>query len=356
MSRLAWLAALALSATVARGADPPATTPRWLPQLSGTKARLRGVCAVSDQVAWASGTGGTYTRSADGGQRWASGQVPGAEALDFRDVEVFDARTAVLLSSGPGDQSRVYRTTDSGVTWSLRFTNPDRSGFLDALAFWDADHGLVLGDPVNGRFRVFLTDDGGASWRAADPAGMPPALEREGAFAASGTCLFALRGTRLAWFGTGGASSARVFRTTDGGRAWTAAGTPVPAGSPSSGVFSVGFRDARTGLAVGGDYKAPGRPGPFVALSHDGGERWTVLDPEWPGYRSAVAMPSGEGPPWFVAVGPTGSDFITGLNASGRATLGPPGFHAVSLTRDGNGWAVGDDGRVARLLVATASK
>src|SRR5262249_25114950 len=142
---------------------------------------------------------------------------------------------------------------------------------------------------VGGRFRAFVTEDGGATWRPAEPSGTPPALPGEGAFAASGTCLVALRGTRRAWFATGGARVARVFRTDDGGRTWAAAETPVGAGGPSAGIFSLAFRSAEHGVAVGGDYRDPGRTGPTVARTGDGGRTWTLPERGPRGYRSAVA-------------------------------------------------------------------
>ncbi|MGE3819032.1 MAG: WD40/YVTN/BNR-like repeat-containing protein, partial [Isosphaeraceae bacterium] len=206
-----------------------AAAPFWEISKPVTSAKLRGVHAVDSKVVWASGTGGTFLKTVNAGANWRAGQVHGAEALDFRDVEAFDERTALLLASGPGDQSRIYRTTDGGQTWDLRFTNPDPDGFLDALAFWDRDRGIAFGDPVEGRFRVFLTGDGGTTWRLVPPDGMPPALPEEGAFAASGTCLVTLRGSKTAWFGTGGAAVSRVFRSEDGGNHWAIAETPVRA-------------------------------------------------------------------------------------------------------------------------------
>src|SRR5947208_13016268 len=108
----------------------------WTPQSSGTTASLRGLAEVDDQVAWASGTGGTYLLTTDGGATWSAAQVPGAETLDFRDVHALDEHTAWLLSAGPGAHSRVYFTSDGGRSWKLRFTNPDDEGFWDAIAFW----------------------------------------------------------------------------------------------------------------------------------------------------------------------------------------------------------------------------
>src|SRR4051794_17632035 len=140
----------------------------WTPQTSGTTASLRGIAAVNDRVAWASGTNGTYLITTDGGSRWKAAQVPGAEKLDFRDVHAVDARTAWLMSAGTGDASRIYRTADGGANWTLQLTNPDAAGFFDAVAFWDAKRGLIVGDSVDGRIPVFSTQDGGEHWRKLD--------------------------------------------------------------------------------------------------------------------------------------------------------------------------------------------
>jgi photosystem II stability/assembly factor-like uncharacterized protein len=190
----------------------PAQT--WVNHQSGVTASLRGVSAVSDRVVWASGSAGTYLTTTDGGAAWRAATVPGAEDLDFRDVHAVDARTAYLLSSGPGEKSRIYKTTDASLHWTLQFTNPDSKGFFDAIAFWDARHGIVLGDPVNEEFVTLTTADGGEHWVRQHT---PPALPNEGAFAASGTCLIVL-GQQEAWFATGGPGGARVFHSQDGGR------------------------------------------------------------------------------------------------------------------------------------------
>ena len=199
----------------------------WTPQHSGTTASLRGIAAVNDRVAWASGTAGTYLITTDGGATWTAAQVPGAESLDFRDVHALDDRAAWLLASGPGDKSRIYRTTDAGRHWTLQLTNPDAAGFLDAIAFWDAKRALALGDPVGGRFALFATEDGGDHWMRRDG---PAAEPGEGAFAASGTCLI-VTGSHDAWFATGG-THARIFHSTDDGVTWTAAADTDPPRRP----------------------------------------------------------------------------------------------------------------------------
>jgi photosystem II stability/assembly factor-like uncharacterized protein len=171
-------------------------------QLSHTTESLRGVSAVSRQIAWASGTHGTYLRTVDGGRTWNSAQVPDATQLDFRAVVAFDANEAFLMSAGPGDQSRIYHTTDAGRHWQMQFTNTNPKGFFDSMVFWDRTHGIVLGDPIPDdspenstkdesgklKFQLLLTDDG-QTWRPIPPSQLPPALAGEGAFAASNTCI-----------------------------------------------------------------------------------------------------------------------------------------------------------------------
>jgi len=260
-------------------------------QKSNTTENLRGISVLSDKIAWASGTHGTYLRTTDGGNSWQPAQVPGAEALDFRDVEAFNSDLAYLLSAGPGDQSRIYKTTNAGKTWTLQFTNQDPKGFFDCMAFWDQDHGIAVGDPVADnsgklKFELISTEDGGKTWKPTDS--LPPAIEGEGAFAASGTCI-AVQGTSNVWFATGG-KAARVFHSTNAGKTWTVVDTPLIHGPDSAGIFSIAFRDALHGVIAGGDYKHPDQNGPHLAFTNDGGLTWTLSPVSPQPYFSAVAF------------------------------------------------------------------
>jgi photosystem II stability/assembly factor-like uncharacterized protein len=327
-------------ACVARG--------QWVAQTSGTSVRLRGVSAVNGRVAWASGAGGTYARTTDGGRTWRAGVVPGAEKLDFRDVDAFDADTAFLLAIGDGEHSRIYRTDDGGQHWALQFQNHRPSAFFDCMAFWNRERGIAISDPVDGRFLIVATDDGGRTWNEMPAEGMPSALAGEGAFAASGTCV-AVGDASRAWFGTGGPAGARVFRTEDGGRSWQVSPAPLAMGA-AAGVFSLTLWGAGEGAAVGGDYKLEKESAGNAALTDDGGASWRAVTESRPaGYRSCVARVPGARGPLLIAVGPSGSDYSVD---GGRAwtALGVEGFHALSISRGGEAaWAVGEQGRVARL-------
>lgn len=322
---------------------------QWIGQTSGTNVRLRGVSAVNARVAWASGAGGTYARTTDGGRTWQAAQVPGAAELDFRDVDAFDADTAYLLAIGEGERSRIYKTTDGGRHWTLQFRNRRAGAFYDCMAFRDASRGLAISDPVDGHFLVIKTEDGGRTWNEIDTVGMPRALEGEGGFAASGTCV-AVGGKSDAWFGTGGPAGPRVFRSDDGGRTWQTSAAPLKAGK-AAGVFSLAFRNGSAGVAVGGDYTKEQDSEGSAAVTSDGGRTWLALgaDARPGGYRSCVAYVPGTKGRKLVAVGPSGSDYSNNGGRTWRA-LGGEGFHAVSVTPRGDAvWAVGENGRVARL-------
>src|SRR5579862_609875 len=314
----------------------------WTAQVSGTKASLRGVSAVSARVVWASGTGGTYLRTADGGATWHAATVAGAGDLDFRSVHALDGRTAWLMSSGPGESSRIYKTEDGGAHWTLLFTNADAGGFFDALRFWDAHRGMVLGDPVDGQFVVLTTGDGGKSWQRRKP---PSALRNEGAFAASNSCLV-VRGKSEAWFGTGGASVARVFHSTDAGESWGAVETPMRHDGAAAGIFSLAFADALHGTAAGGKYDKPTEAGGDLAITADGGRTWNAPSGGQPnGYRSAVMFVAGRGV--WIAVGTSGSD----ISHDGKSwkLFDSGNYNALSGAGREAVWAVGPGGRIARL-------
>jgi len=261
--------------------------------ISHTTEGLRGVSAVSRDVVWASGTHGTYLRTVDAGVTWTTAQVPDAGTLDFRGVVAFSAEEAFLMSSGPGEQSRIYHTSDAGKHWDLQFTNKNPKGFFDSIAFWDAKHGVVLGDPVadeSGKlaFEVLMTDDG-QTWRVLPDAKMPAAMDGEGAFAASNSCIAVLPGSNSnLWFATGG-KVARVFHSPDRGQSWEVFDTPVVHGPESAGIFSIAFRDSLHGVIAGGDYKRPRDDGPNLAFTDDGGKSWKLSEIHPQAYFSAVA-------------------------------------------------------------------
>ena len=320
--------------------------PRWTVQTSGVTARLRGVSAVSERVAWASGAGSTVLRTTDGGTTWQKLNVT-SDTLDFRDIDALDADTAYVLSIGNGSDSRIYKTTDAGATWTMQFKSDDKKVFLDAMSFWDANHGIVFGDSVDGQLYILLTENGGQTWTRVPPASLPPALENEGAFAASGTNI-AVFGKTHAWIGTGAGAKARVLRTTDRGRTWQAADTPLVA-AQSAGIFSIAFRDEKHGIVVGGDYRKEQEAVDNLAITSDGGVTWKLVK-GLSGYRSVVAYVPGTNKPALVAIGPSGGDYSLD-DGQTWSKLEGPGFDTFSFApRKATGWAAGANGALGKLV------
>jgi photosystem II stability/assembly factor-like uncharacterized protein len=317
--------------------------PRWTMQTSGVTVRLRGVSAVSERVAWASGADSTVLRTIDGGTTWQNLTVT-SDALDFRDVDAVDAQTAYVLSIGNGPASRIYKTTDAGKTWTQQFKNEDPKVFLDAMTFWDANNGIAFGDSVNGQFYILTTADGGHSWSRVPQTALPPALENEGAFAASGTNI-AVFGKSHAWIGTGAAAKSRVLHTSDRGRTWQIADTPLASGA-SAGIFSIAFRDAKHGVIAGGDYRKEQEAVDNLAMTSDGGLTWTLVK-GLSGFRSVVAYVPGT--KTLIAIGPSGGDYSVD---DGRTwtTIEGPGFDTFSFAAGKQvGWGAGAKGIIGRL-------
>ena len=308
------------------------------PQNSRTDVQLRGISAVSAKVAWASGAKGTVLRTIDGGTTWETLVIAGADSLDFRDIQAFDQNTAFVLSIGPGDQSRIYKTSDGGKIWQRQFTNSDPKAFYDCFAFWDSTHGIAVSDSVDGKFPLIATADG-MTWNPVAVKNMPAALPSEGAFAASGTCI-ATFGKNDVWFGTGG-PAARVFHSADRGKNWTVAETPIVHGAATQGVFSLAFWTAKDGVAVGGDYKEPGKGEKTAAVTHDGGKTWSLATKPPQGYRSAVAVGAGHA---LVAVGTSGADISHDSGAS-WSPMFKEDLNALGLIGN-SGWAVGPSGKI----------
>lgn len=321
----------------------------WTVQPAGTRASLRGVSVVDERTAWASGSQGTVLRTLDGGSTWTILPVPGEEATDFRDIEAFGPDDAVVM--GIGRPAKIFRTTDGGKTWARTFADDSPGIFLDGLAFFDRTNGLAVGDPMDGRFLVLATTDGGATWSSLPPDSRPAALDGEAAFAASGTSLAVLN-DGLVWLATGGVA-ARVWRSEDRGRHWEPVASGLLEGAASAGGFSVAFRDARTGIAVGGDYKAEAAAVGNASVSADGGRTWRPVQDRRPGgFREAVAFIPGTRPPVALTVGPSGSDYSLDLGHSWTPIATPAGLHALGFARRGRaGWAVGRNGLIAKLTL-----
>jgi photosystem II stability/assembly factor-like uncharacterized protein len=328
----------------------------WIMQKSGITAGLRGIHAAGGGVAWASGTNGTILRTEDSGYMWQScAMPPGAEKLDFRGIWAWDANTAIVMSSGPGDLSRIYKTTDGCSHWALLYTDPDKNGFWDAIQMWTPTDGFLAGDPVDSH--LFL----GEVNKYYFPGGFSDnvlygvkAQSGEAAFAASNSCIalgpFNTRdgSSRDVWLATGGPSGSRIvhYQHFNGGEPERVGIVSVSVSffpkTKSGGIFSIASKgDNKYLVIVGGDYTKPDESKGTAAWSADGGKTWAAAEKPPHGYRSAVAWDA-DAKAW-IAAGTNGSD-ISYDDGKTWAPLDNGNWNAISLP-----WIVGPNGRIAKL-------
>lgn len=332
---------------------------QWTLQTSNTTADLRGIHSIGNGVAWASGTNGTVLRTEDSGYVWQTCSIPpGADHLDFRAIQAFDANTAIIMSSGKGDLSRLYRTADGCISWKLVFTNPDPDGFWDALAARGKVL-FVLGDPVNGAFVLEESHDAGATWRR-DP--LPPSLPKEGAFAASNSSFLVRAEDGAMMFGTGGPGGARLFlsRSPCSGKSidkncWSVQAMRMFEAGEPVGIFSIAgnrLGSADKFIAVGGDYSNPERAGSAASATSKDLAHWRASQIPPHGYRSSVAYDPAT--KTWITVGPNGTDVSTDDGKNWRPLRPNPDLHeppgadrnwnAISLP-----FVVGPHGRIGKL-------
>ena len=358
---------------------------QWRMQDSHSNSDLRGIHSIGHGIAWASGTSGTVLRTTDDGDHWEHCAMPlGADALDFRGIQAFDANTAIVMSVGKGDRSRLYKTTDACRSWRVVFTNPSNDGFFDAISFSKpsgTEHaaGVLIGDPVGGAFAIFLSDDDGEKWRPWGRGGFgwkskcgerrPKASRDEALFAASNESALYFFSSHFL-FVTGGPSGARLvyedFRDFDGPPCWStlsSVGLPL-ARAVSAGAFALAAKNNRAYfplrlMVVGGDFTKPdaasgnaaflsSRDGAHVPLSSYFNLTVPVTPPH--GYRSAVAYDI-QSDTW-ITVGPNGTD-ISADEGRNWSSLTPGPTDAPDANKNWNAlslpFAVGPKGRIGKL-------
>jgi photosystem II stability/assembly factor-like uncharacterized protein len=340
---------------------PTINQPTFVQQHSGTTQLLIAVSPVSSQIVWAAGAGGTYVVTTDGGVTWTAGVVPGAESLQFRDVQGISDKIAYLMSIGDEPTNfQIYKTEDGGTTWTVQFTNQITNAFYDCFAFWTPDRGVTHSDSVNGVFPDIRTNDG-VNWNPITD--MPPAMPGEFSFSSSGTCI-TTQGENNAWITTGGAATSRILATRDGGDTWQAYKTPLVS-SASAGGLSVAFRDASHGIVGGGDLSS--NTASDAATSSDGGQTWTLTNkPPVAGaifcLAYALGLKSGHGGygnPFsevVVVTSETQPNFTSGEAAwtpdEGQTWFRLPkvsGYWGVAFADPQSGWFVGNNGTILKM-------
>lgn len=307
-----------------------------------TNASLRGLFVVDKNVVWASGSKGTVLVSLNGGEKWKVHQVKGAEENDFRSIYAWDENRAIVF--GVAGPVFGYLTEDGGNSWAVIFRDSTKGLFFNSLKFADRNNGLAVSDPIDGKFFVLRTENGGNDWkRVVD---IPDVEEGEANFAASNTCIEFLPSGK-AWIASGGVA-ARVFYSADFGLTWEVTKTPMVRGQATSGIFSIAFKNEKQGVVVGGIYDQPEMNTNIAAFTIDSGITWhssKIMPKE---YRSCVQLVSEKNTNYFLAAGKTGCD-ISMDDGETWNHISEKGYYSIRPVPDELfGFASGSEGRIAK--------
>ncbi|MEN9569880.1 MAG: hypothetical protein RL172_1111 [Bacteroidota bacterium] len=303
---------------------------------SGTKTSLRGLSVVNDRTIWVSGSNGTIGKSTDGGTSWRWITVPGFEKTDFRDIEAFDDKTAVIM--GIAEPAYILRTADGGDTWKVVYENKSKGMFLDAMEFWNLNSGIVVGDPIDRKIFVARTFNGGITWQHIPTDKMPIADSGEAMFASSGTNVRALN-NQEAIIVTGGLKSRLLIRD-------QALSIPIVQGKESTGANSIAIKKGKTLVVVGGDFNDKDNNSSNCFISNDKGQTFTAPATPPHGYRSSVEY---LGKSNWVSCGLNGVDISTDDGKNWR-WISKEGFHACRRAKAGKAvYFTGGNGKIGRL-------
>ncbi len=305
---------------------------------SGTKTSMRGLSVVSDKIVWASGSNGTVGKSLDGGVTWQWMRVKGFDSTDFRDIEAFNETSAIIM--GIAEPAYILKTVDGGDTWKVVYENKAKGMFLDAMEFWNEHSGIVIGDPIGGRFFIARTFDGGNTWQDLPMDKRPLADSGEACFASSGTNIRKLSNSE-ACFISGGLRSRLFIRD-------QAIDLPMIQGTESTGTNSIAVKDKKTMMVVGGDFNTKDSAVNNCFITLNGGKTWAAPASPLHGYRSCVEYLGGKK---WISCGLNGTDYSTD-NGKTWQWISKEGYHVCRKAKNGKAvFFAGGGGRIGKLVL-----
>jgi len=300
---------------------------------------FRAICAVDENIVWASGSQGQVLLTLDGGSTWKRMTIPDCEETEFRSLHAWDARRALVFDVSP--LGRAFMTSDGGLNWELVYRSPVEGAFFNSLKFANEHQGIAISDPIDDKVLILKTDDGGQTWVRLE--NTPLAVDGEINFAASNTCIDYLESGEI-HIVTGGSKS-RVLSSHDHGKSWEFIHTPTMTGA-SAGLFSINFPNSSTGISVGGDFSEPDRDGIRAIYTKDGGRHWEPSESMPMAYRSSVVSLKDD---LLFAIGKTGCDYSTDMGKN-WTFIDSTGYYAANAVEGKNIlYLAGSEGRIARV-------
>ena len=315
----------------------------WQKSQLPIKTELRA-SAVGQNTLWVAGDKSAVFISFDNGKNWQDISPKYDNNIDynFRDIEVINNTTAIVMSVGSAEESTLQITHNQGKTWQILRTNKNSLGFYDSIDFWDENSGILLGDPVDGHFVVEVTKDQGQSWQRVPINKLPAITNKEAAFAASGNTLIT-GAMGEAWFTTGGLS-ASIYYSPDFGQSWSKTNIPLESSTETSGGYALGINTQQQVFALGGNYL--NREGHYNNLTTFKNSRWQAVNNGKHGLRTALSCAKHI----CVSTGKLSSD-ISMDNGKTWQVFANEGFYTLA-SDNAHILAAGSEGKVAVLTIS----
>lgn len=320
---------------------PPSTLEERLQIKTNTmSSSIRAITAIDENTMWFGGSKGQFGYTEDGGNTWKIDSIQSTKqpSLEFRGIAKI---TNAIFLLAVGSPALLFKSENKGKTWTTVYEENHPNAFYDAIAFWDDQNGIAMGDPTDGCLSIILTHDGGNTWSKIPCKKLPPTVAGEAAFAASNSNIALVEDQ--VWIVSGG-KKARVFHSPDKGDNWEVFETPIVQGGQMTGIFTTAFYDENNGIIFGGDWEKQTQNTQNKARTIDGGKTWQLIaDGQHPGYRSAVQyIPKSKGDA-IIAVGIPGISYSADGGEHWTA-LSSDSFYTIQICVDGRtAWLAGRD-------------
>ncbi|MEP7143331.1 MAG: oxidoreductase [Ferruginibacter sp.] len=302
---------------------------------SGPNISIRGLSVVDDRVIWVSGSNGVIGRSVDSGNTFKWITVKGFEKTDFRDIEAFNDSVAIIM--GIASPAYLLKTSDGGENWKVVYENKATGMFLDAMEFWDERDGMVIGDPIDGKFFIARTSDSGLSWINSPALNNRVADSGEACFASSGTNIRKLNEQEPV-FVSGGLHSNLFIRDKK-------IALPLIQGKETTGANSIAVKNSHIMIVVGGDFTTKDSVTKNCFITTDGGKTWIAPTTPPHGYRSCVEW---LGKKNWISCGLNGVDYSRD-EGSNWNRISKESFHVCRKAKKGTAvFFAGGSGRVGK--------
>ncbi len=293
---------------------------QWSEQTSGITTALYSVNACDSSVVWTCGASGKVLKTTNGGVTWTTYTITQNPSLALYCIWGIDAQTALV--TGSSSTTYLYRTSNGGVNWSEVLSQS--GGFINTIGPLASSGYLgISGDPVGGRWTLFVSSDQGISW---DSTGHY--LPQSGSEAGWNNSAYT-KDTVNGPVGIG-TNNTRIYRFVGG---WAALPTP---GLTNSYALWANYTNS---IMAGGT---------VLLYSANGGSSWT--DVSAPGSGNILGI-AGSGAKWWYVRGSSvyyslnnGTNWVTDYTSTGT-------YYDIAIASTGQIWAVKSNGGISKFTI-----